>query len=86
MKPNKSSTASESRNRDGLSSSIVANGRSNLVEAVESRARQLVEAKYAEEWNSAGLIRRWILRRTMNSEIRVLAARLMPEVSPEALF
>lgn len=86
MTPNKSSTASEFGDGDGLRSSIVANGRLNLFEAVESQARQIVEAKYAEEWSSAGLIRRWRLRRMMNLEIRVLAAKLMPEVSPEALF
>jgi hypothetical protein len=86
MTLNKPPTASASGDGDGLRSSIVANGRSNLVAAFESQARQIVEAKYAEEWSSAGLIRRWRLRRIMNLEIRVLAARLMPEVSPDALF
>ena len=72
--------------RAGCSSGIVVNGYSNLVSGVKSEARRTIEAKYADEWNVAGLIRRWKLQRMMNAEIEELAAKLMPEVSPDAMF
>jgi hypothetical protein len=77
---------SSSRKRAGCSSSIVVNGYSNLVSGVDAEARQIIEAKYAEEWNSAGFLRRLKLQRVMNAEIKELAAKLMPKVSPDALF
>ncbi len=67
-------------------SGIVANGYSNVAAGVDSDARRLVEAKYADEWNAASLVRRWKLQRLMDAEIAELAAKLMPNVSPEALF
>lgn len=86
MTLNESSNGSASRKSAGRSSSIVKNGYSNLVSGVESEARQTIEAKYADEWNSAGLIRRLKLQRIMNAEIEELAANLMPKVSPDAIF
>ena len=70
----------------GCGSGIVAYGYSNLVAGVDSDARRTVEAKYADEWNAAGLIRRYKLQRIMNAEIRKLASELMPKVSPKAMF
>ncbi len=67
-------------------SGIVANGYSNVAAGVDSDARRLVEAKYADEWNAASLARRWKLQRRMDAEIAELAAKRMPNVSPEALF
>jgi hypothetical protein len=86
MTLNDSSNTSASRKSTGCSSSIVANGYSNLVSVVEAEARQIIEAKYAEEWNAASLLRRLKLQRMMNAEIKELAAKLMPNVSPDALF
>lgn len=67
-------------------SGIVANGYSNVAAGVDSEARRLVEAKYADQWNAASLARRWKLRRLIDAEITELAAKLMPNVSPESLF
>ncbi len=67
-------------------SGIVANGYSKLVAGVGSEARGIIEAKYADEWNAASLARRWKLQRIINAEIAELAAKLMPNVSPEAPF
>lgn len=78
--------ASTSRNKVRCSSGIVADGYSNLVTGVESEARRTVEAKYVDEWNAAGLVRRWKLQLMMNAEIEELAAKLMPKVSPDAVF
>jgi hypothetical protein len=86
MTLNESSKASQTRKSAVCCSSIVVNGYSNLVSGVEAEARQTIEAKYAEEWNSAGLIRRMKLKRMMNAEIKELAAKLIPSVSPDAMF
>lgn len=81
-----SSKASVSCRNTGCGPGIVVNGYANLVSGVESEARRTVEAKYADEWNAAGLLRRWKLQRIMNAEIEELVAKLMPEVSPNTTF
>lgn len=86
MTLNNSPVDSTSGKKTGCGSGIVANGYSNLVSGVESEARRTVEAKYADEWNAASLVRRWKLQRMMNHEIEELAAKLMPKVSPDAMF
>jgi len=68
------------------SPSIVAGGNRNLVTGVEDDARREVEARYADQWNAAGLAQRWKLKRQMNAEISELVAKNMPDVSPDALF
>ncbi|TWU51495.1 hypothetical protein [Rubripirellula reticaptiva] len=70
----------------GRESGFVVDGHDRLTAAVESDARLIVEAKYADEWNASGLIRRWKLQRKMDAEISVLVAEMMPDVSPDALF
>jgi hypothetical protein len=72
--------------KTGYGTGFVANGYSNLIAGVGSEARRIVEAKYADEWNAAGWVGRWKLRRVMNAEIKELAADLMPDVSSDALF
>lgn len=86
MTLNSSPRDSTSRTKTGSPFGIVVNGYSNLVSGVDSEARRTVEAKYADEWNAAGFVRRWKLQRMMNVEIPELAAKLMPEVSPDAVF
>lgn len=86
MTLNNSLINSTSGKKTVCGSGIVENGHSNLVSGVNSEARRTVEAKYAEEWNAAGLVRRWKLHRKMNAEIEELAAKLMPEVSPDTMF
>uniref|UniRef100_UPI00193F2EBF hypothetical protein n=1 Tax=Roseiconus lacunae TaxID=2605694 RepID=UPI00193F2EBF len=70
----------------GHESGFVADGYERLISAVESDARQIVEAKYADEWNASGLLRRWNLQRKMDAEISAMVAEMMPDVSPDALF
>lgn len=86
MKLNSWPVVTTSRIKTGYRSGIVVNRYSNLVSGVEAEARRTVEAKYADEWNAAGLVRRWKLQRMMNVEIKELVADLMPEVSPNAIF
>lgn len=54
---------------------FVASGRGNLLKVFEAEARKIVEAKYTDEWNSAGFFRRWILRRIMTAEIADIVAK-----------
>ena len=77
---------SASHKKTACGSGIVIDGYSNLVAGVCTEARQVVEEKYADEWRAANLYRRWKLRRIMDAEIKELAAKLMPNVSREALF
>ncbi|TWU43570.1 hypothetical protein Poly51_63300 [Rubripirellula tenax] len=79
-KLDKESTATDSP------SGIVADGYDRLVSAVESDARRIVEAKYADEWNASGMLRRWKLQRQMDTETAAIVAATMPDVSPDALF
>lgn len=72
--------------KTGHGTGFVANGYSNLMAGVDSEARRIVEAKYADEWNTACLVRRWKLQRVMNTEIKELTGNLMPDVSSEAMF
>lgn len=71
---------------DAADSGIVADGYERLVSGVESEARRVVEAKYANEWNSSGLIRRWHLQRKIDADVATLVAKMMPDVSPESMF
>ncbi len=86
MKLNSWPIVPTTRTNTEYGSRIVVNGYSNLVSGVEAEARRTVEAKYADQWNAAGLVRRWKLQRMMNVEIKELVADLMPEVSPDANF
>ncbi len=66
--------------------SFVADGEDRLVRSVISRARALVEEKYADEWNRSGFLRRWKLQRAMKKEIEELVSQELPDVAPESLF
>lgn len=86
MRLDNSPMVSTTRKKTECGSGVVINGHSNLVSGVESEARRTVEANYADELKSAGFVRRWKLRRLMRAEIKELSAKLMPEVSPDAVF
>ena len=73
-------------NLDETSSGFVADGYERLVNAHEIDARRIVEAKYADEWNASGIVRRWKLQRKMDAEIAEIVARSVPDVSLETLF
>jgi hypothetical protein len=67
-------------------SGFVADGYDRLVDGLESKAREIVESKYAEEWNASGIVRRWVLQRQLDAEIAAIVAETMPDVSPDAMF
>ncbi|MEM0925028.1 MAG: hypothetical protein AAGJ83_03245 [Planctomycetota bacterium] len=78
--------AKENSCRDVAASGFVHDGYERLVNEAESEARRMVEEKYAEQWNSAGIFQRWTLERKMSAEIASLTSQMMPDVSPESLF
>ena len=65
---------------------IVADGYRRLASCVESDARCIVEAKYADEWNASGFVQRLALKRKMKAEISDIVTETLPDVSPDALF
>ncbi|WP_153555725.1 hypothetical protein [Roseimaritima sediminicola] len=67
-------------------SGFVADGYERLENDARCRARRIVEAKYAEQWNASGILNRWKLQRQMDAEIAAIAHKMMPDVSPHALF
>lgn len=71
---------------DEASTGFVAGGFDRFVSGVESETRRIVEEKYADEWNTSGLIRRWQLQRRIDAEVAARVPELMPDVSPEAVF
>jgi hypothetical protein len=73
------------RNRD-LPSGFVVDGYKRAIDGIESDIRPEIEEKYAAEWNAAGVIKRWILSRKIEKEIRYLAAKKASHISPDALF
>ncbi|XZE52102.1 hypothetical protein SH139x_003784 [Planctomycetaceae bacterium SH139] len=65
---------------------IVVDGYERLVHGVEAEARRTIEAKYADELNSAGMLKRWKLKRRIDAEIATLVEELMSHVSKDGLF
>ena len=67
-------------------SSIVENGFDRAWAAVEAEVRREVEARYALEWGTAGLMQRWRLRRRMKREIQERVRERMNPISAYSLF
>lgn len=67
-------------------SSIVENGFDRAWAAVEAEVRREVEARYALEWGTAGLMQRWRLRRRMQREIQERVRERMNPISAYSLF
>lgn len=65
---------------------VVADGGGRLRAGIEAEARAEVERKYAREWNEAGWLKRWSLRRRMDREIAVIVAARSQEVSAHTMF
>ncbi|TWU03342.1 hypothetical protein [Neorhodopirellula pilleata] len=86
MKIRKLRASFVSQMKTGRDTGIVPNGYANLAAGVNAEARRIVEAKYADQWQAAGVIGRWKLQRVMDAEINELATKLMPDVSSKAVF
>ena len=62
---------------------VVHGGHRRLVKAIKPAIREQVESEFSEQWNSAGLIRRWFLRRRIDKEI---AKRIAAKVDKNSLY
>lgn len=69
-----------------LSNGFVVDGYERAINGIESEVRPEIEQKYADEWNASGLIKRWMLSRRIEKEIRVLVSERSKHISPEALY
>lgn len=67
-------------------SRIVAGGGHNLRVGTEAKAREIVVARYADQWLGASWIQRWKLRRSIEIETKTLNAEMLAEVSDRAVF
>lgn len=67
-------------------SSIVENGYDRAWAAIEAEVRREVEARYAPEWTTFGLLQRWRLRRRMKREIKEHVRERMNQISACSLF
>ncbi len=69
-----------------LSNGFVVDGYERALHGIESEVRQEIEQKYTDEWNASGLIKRWMLSRRIENEIRILVSERSKQLSPEALY
>jgi|GEM_PF-6168061 len=57
------------RDCDTRSSNIVADGYERAFDGIEAEVRLQIEDKYASQWNSSGLVKRWFLLRKIDREV-----------------
>jgi len=67
-------------------SDFVANGRQNALKAIDAAVRPEIEARYADEWQRAWYVGRWILRRKINHEVAARIAERQNEAPADALY
>lgn len=68
------------------SSAFVADGHERALQGIEAEIRPMVEQKYADEWSTSGVIKRWFLLRRMEREIAQLLADRSAPISPDSVF
>ena len=75
-----------SRSPESYSTDFVADGYERALDGVEADVRPEIERKYADEWNAAGLVKRWFLLRRIEREISERVAERSQHISPTSLF
>jgi hypothetical protein len=65
---------------------FVVDGYEHAIDGIDAEIRSEVEEKYADEWNASGLIKRWMLSRKIEKEIRTLVTERSKHISPDAHF
>jgi hypothetical protein len=83
MMTNKPSLAKRDKN---LSTGFVVDGYERAIDGIEAEIRPKIEGKYAEKWNTSGLIKRWIISRKIEKEITELVAERSKCISPDSQF
>ena len=65
---------------------FVVDGFDRAWNAVEAEIKHEVEEKYAQEWNSSGIIKRWRLQRLMEHEIAERVSERLKHISDDSMF
>ncbi len=68
------------------SSGFIVDGYIRVIDGIDAEIRSEIEEMYADEWNAAGLIKRWMLSRKIEKEIAIRVAEKSKDFSPDALF
>ena len=76
----------QSENGGQANSHFVVDGFERAWEAIEAEVRPEVEEKYAQEWNSSGIIKRWCMLREIEREIADRVSERLKHVSDDAMF
>jgi hypothetical protein len=74
------------RDSETRSSNIVADGYERALDGIEAEVRLEIEDKYANQWNSSGLFKRWLLLRRIEREVVDRVAERAAHISPDSLF
>ena len=65
---------------------FVEDGYQRTLAGFEAAIRPKVEEKYAQDWQNSGLVKRWILRRSIEREISEQVAQASEYISRNSLF
>jgi hypothetical protein len=64
----------------------VADGYERAIAGIEAEVRPVIEQKYADEWNTSGIVGRWFLLRRIEREIVDCVAERSADISPDSCF
>ncbi|QEG02110.1 hypothetical protein Mal15_61930 [Stieleria maiorica] len=65
---------------------FVSDGYERAIAGIEAEVRPEIEARYADEWNAAGIFRRRVLRRQIEKEVdRAIEAR-SDQAPPDGMY
>ncbi len=68
------------------STGFVSDGFERALDGIELEVRAEIEAKYADEWNTSRLFKRWLLRQRIKREIAACVIQRSAHISDKALF
>ncbi len=74
------------RSSAGPRSGFVVDGYQRALDGIEATIRPEIELKYAAELKAAGLVKRWLLARRIDKEVKDLVAERSSHISPYSLF
>ncbi len=81
-------TNDDFRQRDEavMEDGLIVDGYERAIDAITAEVRQEIEQRFAEEWNTSGMLKRWMLTRKIEKEVQDLVTERSKHISPEALY
>jgi hypothetical protein len=70
----------------GAGEGFVVDGYARAIDGVTAAIRSQIEQKYADQWNTSGIIKRWFLRRRMGKETATLLVERSKTISADACY